>query len=307
MNKLLIYFVSGLIFLGSISTIISSEKQNNYQILNEATNGFESYTIDINIEFGSFEIKNTNQGIDVVLEDFGQITTPGKPKLPYKIISIAIPPNTSPIKISYQNNSPIVLPGKYNVRAASSPNCTNNEIDNINFQEIFTNNYENTYFSKEPFPEKMVEFVRLSGYRNYNLIDLEINPFSYSPVSGILKFYSEVDITIEYEYISGQTTITNSESTRTKKIARDIIFNYDQAQEWYASSNNFTPGLHDFVIITLDSLTDAVEPLIQWETEKGRTVKVVTTSWIESNYDGYDNAGKIRNFLRDKYPDSEWG
>jgi len=47
--------------------------------------------------------------------------------------------------------------------------------------------------------------------------------------------------------------------------------------------------------------------LVDWEEVKGRSVKVVTTSWINSNYDGYDLAEKIRNFLRDKYPSSEWG
>jgi hypothetical protein len=33
----------------------------------------------------------------------------------------------------------------------------------------------------------------------------------------------------------------------------------------------------------------------------------VTTTWIEANYNGYDLAEKIRNFLRDKYPQEEWG
>ena len=47
--------------------------------------------------------------------------------------------------------------------------------------------------------------------------------------------------------------------------------------------------------------------MVDWEISKGRTVEVVTTSWISSNYAGYDLAEKIRNFLRDKYPSEEWG
>jgi hypothetical protein len=50
-----------------------------------------------------------------------------------------------------------------------------------------------------------------------------------------------------------------------------------------------------------------VAPLVDWETVKGRTVEVVTTSWINSNYSGYDLAEKMRNFLRDKYPADRWG
>jgi hypothetical protein len=48
--------------------------------------------------------------------------------------------------------------------------------------------------------------------------------------------------------------------------------------------------------------------MVDWETSyKIRNVEVVTTSWINSNYTGYDLAEKIRNFLRDKYPEEEWG
>jgi len=46
---------------------------------------------------------------------------------------------------------------------------------------------------------------------------------------------------------------------------------------------------------------------VNWEIGKGRSVNVVTTSWINSNYTGYDLAEKMRNFLRDKYPSGEWG
>ena len=64
---------------------------------------------------------------------------------------------------------------------------------------------------------------------------------------------------------------------------------------------------NDFVIITTTPLQNAVEPLKNWEETKGRNVAVVTTAWINSNYDGYDLAEKMRNFLRDKYPSSAWG
>ncbi len=307
MKKALIYSLVILMLSLSFSTIISSEKQNNIEIFNSELRDIESYNIEIDIKFGSYEIKKMIDGDDIVLEDFGQITTPGNPKLPYKIISIALPPNTYPIKISNKYKDPIILPGIYNIRAAPSPIQGNTVIDNFNSDDIFSNNFKNIYYSNEPFPNKNVNFVRTSGYRNYNLIDLEVYPFSYQPMSGVLSFYPEIKISINYAYINDKIIDINSENSRVERIAEDIIFNYNQTKEWYIQSNSNTNGLYDFVIITLDSLTEAVEPLIQWETDKGRNVKVVTKSWIETNYNGFDTAGKIRNFLRDKYPNSEWG
>ena len=59
MNKLLIYFVVILVFFVSFSTIISSEKQNKNELLNNRMNDIESYNLEIDIEFGSYEIKKT--------------------------------------------------------------------------------------------------------------------------------------------------------------------------------------------------------------------------------------------------------
>jgi hypothetical protein len=96
-------------------------------------------------------------------------------------------------------------------------------------------------------------------------------------------------------------------SSSYDKIAQHIILNYDQAHQWYYTEHSAPVDQSDFVIITLDSLVDTVELLVQWESEKGRTVRVVTKTWIESEYSGYDTAEKIRNFLRDKYPSEQWG
>ncbi len=54
-------------------------------------------------------------------------------------------------------------------------------------------------------------------------------------------------------------------------------------------------------------MVDVIEHLAQWEHEKGRNVNVVTLSGITENYDGFDTPEKIRNSLREKYPDGPWG
>jgi len=62
--------------------------------------------------------------------------------------------------------------------------------------------------------------------------------------------------------------------------------------------------IHDYVIITTDELKNATDELKNWKEAIGYSVKVLTTSWIETNYDGIDLQEKIRNFLIDKY--KEW-
>jgi hypothetical protein len=88
--------------------------------------------------------------------------------------------------------------------------------------------------------------------------------------------------------------------------ASEFILNHDVAKDWYPPGQSGR-STYDYVIITLDSLTSSVDSLVNWEETKGKSVNVVTTSWINSQYSGYDQAEKIRNFLIDKYPSEEWG
>lgn len=62
---------------------------------------------------------------------------------------------------------------------------------------------------------------------------------------------------------------------------------------------------YNYIIITTEELENAVLKFKEWKEFLGYSVKIVTISWIESNYDGRDLQEKIRNFLIDKY--EEWG
>ena len=62
---------------------------------------------------------------------------------------------------------------------------------------------------------------------------------------------------------------------------------------------------YDYVIITTDKLADSLTNFTEWKESLGYSIKIVTISWIESNYNGKDIQEKIRNFLIDKY--EEWG
>jgi hypothetical protein len=289
----------------SFSIIIGGNE--NYHQLLTINHTYELFNIKIPMKFGQCQIKETELGYDICIQDFGQLTTPGIPKLPHKIISIAIPPNTRFNNISYVVTDSIILPGNYDIRIASNITYEIKEEATNRIENLYLLNYESIYLTNESFPKNIVDFVRISGYRNYDLVDLEIIPFSYNPLSGYLTYYPNITISIECEKLDSSANYIKKFNPKIEMMARSIIYNYEQAQKWYSYSDCFYQGIHDFVIITIDSLNEAIEPLVKWETEKGRTVKVVTISWIESQYDGYDIAEKIRNFLRDKYPSSEWG
>ncbi len=266
-------------------------------------------TITANIPVGNYNITATQPGQEVAVDDFGYLLIPGKPKLPSRIFAIAIPPGAEIVGIDYDLGEGVVLTGKYEIAPVPLPRVIGDENPAIYEKEKqnYEENYQSVYGKDDIYPTNNAELIRSAGYRKYNLADIRVTPFSYRPISGELVYFPDITVNVEYKSSDRLDFPVIDNLEKTERIAEEIIINYDQAQTWYSGDMTLDEDYHDFVIITIESLTSSISPLVDWETQKGRSVEVVTTSWINDNYGGYDLAEKIRNFLREKYPSSEWG
>ncbi|MCX6671530.1 MAG: C25 family cysteine peptidase, partial [Euryarchaeota archaeon] len=270
----------------------------------------DSGAITVTIPIGSYRFVEEEQGYEVRIENFGRLLIPGKPNLPSKIFSIAIPPGAEVQDVTFEAGNDIVLPGEYKITPTSLPRVIGPQDSALNArdQQQYEQNYKSVYGQDSPYPQSIGEVIGTGGYRKYNLVDMRITPFIYYPLSGKLLYHPDITVTVQYAFPKGFSAqdIMIDNLPSTEQTAKEIILNYDQAKNWYP---NGPVGREqaDYVIITLDSLTSSVTSLVDWETAKGRTVNVVTTSWISSNYDGYDLAAKMRAFLIEKYPSSAWG
>ena len=301
MKKIVFGILVSIIMIGSV--LASATVTEKMDVLKDGK-------ISAKISIGDYQLESTEQGCEVTVEDFGHYLIAGKPNLPTKIFSIAIPPGSQFVDLTFVANDGIIIPGRYNVIPCSLPQVIGIEDPVIKEQEeqTYQQNYDTVYLSNAQYPNSIVEFVQTGGYRKYNLVDVRINPITFKPLSGELTYYSEVTVTVSYEYPEGfspdKIMIDNNEIT--ERWAEGFIFNYNQAKDWYPSGKGGRET-YDFVIITLDSLQSSIQDFVDWEESKGKSVYVATTDWIDSNYNGYDLAEKMRNFLRDKYPTEDWG
>jgi hypothetical protein len=266
-------------------------------------------TVSVAIPVGSYQIADTARGHEVSVSDFGSLLVPGKPTLPSKIFAVAIPPGAELTGVEFDAGEGVDLPGTFQLAPTPLPRVigAENPVLYARDRAEYEQNFKSVYGSDEAYPQEAVEFVRRAGYRGYNLVDVRVTPFAYRPLSGRLTYYPSITVHVNYTLPEKPAPAVMDNLARTERVASELILNYDQAAEWSEPKAPIGRGLYDFVIITLDSLTSAVSPIADWELEKGRTVQVVTTSWINSNYSGYDLAERMRNFLRDKYPSEEWG
>jgi hypothetical protein len=290
-----------------VTVVIMFSLLGFFQAANPFTAESPHQTLTYELSFEDFQITQTTQGDEVTIDSFGRLLIMGKPNLPSKIISIAVPPNAEIKDVIVHSQETILLDGTYEIPPCPVPQIIGENEPNGEMEETYESNYLQTYSTDDPYPEQIGEFLRPSQYRKYELVDIRINPFTYYPLSEKLAFHKDIIIDITYEEKEKSNDAIEDYLEQPEQFANQIIANYDQSQIWYESTIKEQKGLYNYVIITLDSLTSSVTSLVDWEESKGRNVNVVTTSWIDTNYDGIDLQEKMRNFLREKYPSSEWG
>jgi len=307
-NIILAFLVSMLMIISVIPTVLSGI--NSEEI--ELTNLFEicDGEISVDLPIGSYQIKNIGESHEIDIDDFGHLMIPGEPQLPTKIFAIAIPPESIFTDVSFNIKNSIEIPGAFNIKPTDIPGLIGKDDEEFYRiqREQYNQNYDLIYENNNPYPQSIGEVLGKAGFRKYNLIDIKVTPFTYYPNSGKLIYHSEITVDIQYTFPEdfSYDDITIDSVVDKQEIAKDIIVNYDQAKTWYPKDIG-NREIYDYVIITLDELTSHITSLEEWEESKGRSVKVVTTDWIDSNYNGYDLAEKMRNFLREKYPSEEWG
>ena len=244
------------------------------------------------------------------MQDWGRIPTIGGPTLPSKIVFIAIPQGAIVKDITYTTGSDIVLEGEYDIEPVpvAAPLLEDLETSELYSAQMaeYEANYQSIYGSNEAYPEKIAEFVQTSGYRQYNIVEVRVTPFTYHPLSKTLIYHEDIEVFVDYDFPDEQTQMdAENQIAYAPFEAPEIIINHYDTYEWYNQQPLADRDTYDYVIITLDSLTDDITALTAWETMKGRSVYVATTDWISNTYSGYDLAAKMRAFLRDKY--LTWG
>ncbi|MFH1998490.1 MAG: C25 family cysteine peptidase [Planctomycetota bacterium] len=268
----------------------------------------------VNVTFSTnkYDIQRADQSQEISIEGYGCRLIPGMPAMPAQIFAIAVPPGAVVSDVIFDAGEGVELDGFFHVAPAGVPRAIGNENPETYAHDLarYEANFEAVYTRDARYPAQAGEVVRFAGYRKYNLVDVRIMPFAFYPESGRLVHHPNIKVEVRYSMTENAAPqkVWSDHLERTEKVAREIVINYDQAQPWYPQAENKSSrGLHDFVIITLPSLISAVQPLVTWENQKNRSVEVVTTDWISTNYPGYDLAERMRNFLRDKYPSGAWG
>jgi hypothetical protein len=72
--------------------------------------------LEVTLVAGDYHIDQQHDGSHrVQMQGFGALLIPGKPKLPARVFSIALPPGARVTSVTFQPDPPVPIPGTYHI------------------------------------------------------------------------------------------------------------------------------------------------------------------------------------------------
>ncbi len=220
--------------------------------------------------------------------------------------------NTSPIQLKgYPDlimfTSSIIIPAHGDMKLLIS-GTKYHEYHDIVLQSSSSDSYRDSVFNNgvtilpnyekdEFFPGSLASIGEPYLIRDIRGLDVYFYPFQYNPVQKILRVYYEIILDLKYNGSSGRNeykSIFHHEMTKElNRICSDHFINYNnESGDDSRDDNELTNP--KMLIISYGEFIDALQPFIQWKTEKGIKTEVVNVSDI-------GDSQSIKNFVKKYY------
>jgi hypothetical protein len=253
---------------------------------------------------------SSSAGFDIIYLKGCDITDHvGEPQLPVKLLHVALPPGSKVEQVVVSKVESQILDKDYHLFPAQPPQILSLMKEPISFVQP----KPKVYSLLEEYPGKLVEYTETGFLSGYQLAGILVYPVQYIPAQRKVKFYSHIEFKVRYS-LGGKSPLpvmrrSNAERELYEGIMKKVVLNPKGASlHLRAEKISFSllpPGDYEYVIITDTTFVSTFQALADWKTKKGVPARIVTTAWIYASYSGYDNAEKVRNFIKDAY--QNWG
>ncbi|MEA3357459.1 MAG: C25 family cysteine peptidase, partial [Patescibacteria group bacterium] len=128
---------------------------------------------------------------------------PGKPLIPYQMVTILLPPDADTRTVNISIDKKIdLLPGKWQIKPAPFP-FTDDERENMiavtESDNIVDGKDITVYYENALFPSEILQNWRVNRMRKWNLVDIPVALFQYNPVTMQLYQLVECQINIGFK------------------------------------------------------------------------------------------------------------
>ena len=133
--------------------------------------------------------------------------------------------------------------------------------------------------------------------RGIRIGSLVINPVSYNPASNTLRVFNDIEVEVSFDGADRAETERMLLSTYSPyfDIVYKQMFNYRQILDVYDDHPDLMAYPTHMIVVAPDNYISALQPWIDWKTQKGFYMNVVTTSQAGTTYSA------IRSYVQNLY------
>lgn len=288
------------------------EQQQDNKETEQTGASLDEYTLQYTFNFSKEDITfDTYLGYNLVaMNGCSSLSVIGKPQLPIKTITIAVPNGMKVTGVRILSINKELIQGTYTLFPAQRPLPVGSTSDQL--LRIRPNTV--TYTSPLPYPSRILSLGEQNDLAGQSMVHVTISPLQYLPLQKKLTLIQSIRIALEgvngyicHDYLP--QGISESGRMIYEQMIKEMVVN-PETVELSASPLpqplGVPAGDYDYVIITQESWVSAFQPLANWKTQKGVPATIVTTNWIY-NSGGYTgtNIQKIKAFVQDAY--TTWG
>lgn len=315
------------IFMVLVSVVGINSKR---ETISKAKNNFDDNRIVLKYRFDKPRILPSELGegyYQVIMPDAPNYSLEGEPNLPSKVVNVLVPKNKEIDSFKVIKGNRIVI-GNYLIEPGQKPIplLSPDELAAMSIDTSVTLPKAEIYQSNNVFPAETLDTdFNLQKANGYEIAIFNLAPVEYLPSSQEVAYYDQLTVEI---YLKDNLLKSNANFrglAEDKERVKRLVDNPDKLESY---SDEFSTqsarmvsdtlrtitqdyGLlssYEFVLITRSDLlageNEGFRKLINYKNNHGTTAFIATVdgdNGIYANYQGRDEAEKIRNFIRDAY------
>ncbi len=252
--------------------------------------------VELNLQFDRPSLRGTH-----FENATARMMEPGNPELPYETVRILLPfgHKAESVHVTLENSRTIenatvdFAPMQQPISIANPQYASRNE-------EVY-----NTDANYPGYTYKNLGVQRMNGH---DILLLNIYPYQYNPVQKQLSWSSDADIEVVTMEDNELRQAQNRFLVQSEKVLASIdrtVKNPQLKSSYTKSFNGRNPrdpeGPYSMVIITDAQREPYFGEFMAWKASHGVSTGLFLVSDIYAEYEGVDNADKVRNFIIDAY------
>lgn len=285
MKKLFIFFLLSMSALfamaqnGRIDLRSTSSAEITYSDFNSlrATFSFGSIeSIEIATERGTFS--------EIAIEGTYASGEIGTPELPVSHQLLAVPFGATPHVNVINYTATDYNLSEYGINTIVPRQPSVRKDQNFDEVEFVYNAAAYQTRSLAAVPEATIEVQ--GTMRGIRIGSLVINPVSYNPVSNTLRVFNNIEVEVSFDgadYAETERMLLNTYSPYFDIVYKQM-FNYRQILDVYTDHPDLMAYPVRMIVVAPENYLTALQPWLNWKTQKGFYVNVVTTAQAGGNY-----------------------